>query len=253
MNDEELLRYSRQILLPRIGVEGQQMLADAHVLIVGAGGLGSPLAMYLAAAGIGRLSIADHDQVELSNLQRQILHSTADIGRAKTASAADRLAAINPHCRVTPIERAADAAMLESELRDVDLVCDASDNFETRFAINAACKARAIPLVSGAAIRWEGQISIFTGKADAPCYQCLYPADGHEDGNCTSNGVIAPLVGIIGAMQALEAIKLIRAVGTSLEGRLLLFDAMTSQWRELRFSQDPECPICHPSATRSTS
>ncbi len=253
MNDEELLRYSRQILLPQIGIEGQQRLAAAHVLIIGAGGLGSPLAMYLAAAGIGRLSIADHDQVELSNLQRQILHSTADIGRAKTASAAEHLSTINPHCQITPVDQAVDAAMLGSRLQGVDLVCDASDNFATRFAVNAACKTHAIPLVSGAAIRWEGQISIFTGKADAPCYQCLYPADGHEDQNCTGNGVIAPLVGIIGAMQALEAIKLICAIGTSLEGRLLLFDALTSQWRELRFRQDPACPICQPIQTGKTS
>ncbi len=246
MNDDELLRYSKQILLPRIGLDGQKRLRNSRVLIIGAGGLGSPLALYLAAAGIGRLDIADADEVELSNLQRQILHATPDLGRAKVNSAAERLREINPLCEVNPIPRRLEGAGLDARIAKVDLVCDASDNFATRFAVNAACKAHRKPLVSGAAIRWEGQISVFSGAPDAPCYQCLYPADGHDDERCASNGVVAPLVGVIGAMQALEAIKYLCTAGNPLEGRLLLFDALPAEWRQLRFRQDPACAICHP-------
>ena len=244
MDDPSLLRYSRQIMLPQLGIEGQQRLCDSRALIIGLGGLGSPAAMYLAAAGVGALTLVDDDHVDLSNLQRQIIHNTARIGMPKTASAQLALHELNPQIEVavraerlhgTALERAVDAA---------DVVVDCSDNFATRFALSDACQASRTPLVSGAAIRWDGQISVFTGQAGGPCYRCLYPEDGEEDLRCSENGVVAPLVGIIGAMQALEAIKLITAVGEPLNGRLLVLDGLHMQWRELRLRADPACPVC---------
>jgi adenylyltransferase/sulfurtransferase len=244
LGDEELLRYSRQILLPEIGIEGQQHLRRARVLVVGIGGLGSPVAMYLAAAGIGHLVLVDHDRVDLSNLQRQIVHSNADIGRHKVASAADRLRRLNPHCRIDTLDHALTANELTRQADAADLLVDCSDNFATRFALNSASLASGTPLVSGAAIRWEGQISVFPGRAGGPCYRCLYPDAGEEDTSCSANGVAAPVVGVIGALQALETLKLLCGIGETLNGRLLLFDGLTQQWRTLRLGADPHCPAC---------
>jgi len=244
MDDQQLLRYSRQILLPEIGAEGQSKLIASHVLIIGLGGLGSPAAMYLAAAGVGRLTLVDHDTVELSNLQRQIAHDSLKINQLKVDSAARTLEALNPLCQLISIPRKLDKESLERQASLADLVLDCTDNFTIRFAINAACVKTATPLISGAAIRWEGQITAFKNQGSGPCYQCLYPDTGELDENCTTNGVIAPLVGIIGSMQAIEAIKLLTGIGNDLEGRLLILDAKQMQWRHLEYRADPECPIC---------
>lgn len=244
MNDDQLLRYSRQILLPEIGIEGQQRLAAARVLIIGLGGLGSPVAMYLAAAGVGHLELVDGDQVDLSNLQRQIVHSTADIGQNKVASARTNLARLNPEIRISTHNRVLDATALEAAVTRVDLVLDCSDNFATRFALNAACVAARTPLVSGAAIRWEGQVAVFAAHDEDPCYHCLYGSHGNDDQSCTHNGVVAPVVGIIGSVQACEAIKLLTGAGKPLRARLLVLDALNMQWRELKLRRDPGCPVC---------
>ncbi|AGA91810.1 dinucleotide-utilizing enzyme possibly involved in molybdopterin or thiamin biosynthesis [Thioflavicoccus mobilis 8321] len=244
MTDEQLLRYARQILLPGFGYEGQQRLLDARVLVVGLGGLGSPVAMYLAAAGLGRLVLADADVVDLSNLQRQILHTTDRVGLAKVDSARRTLAALNPDVRIEGVEERLSAANLPALLDGVDLVVDGSDNFATRFAVNAACFAAGVPLVSGAAIRGEGQVAVFSGRRGGPCYDCLYPRDGREEETCAANGVLAPLVGIIGSIQASEALKVLTGLGEPLFGRLLLVDALTMDCRRLTLSPDPHCPVC---------
>jgi len=244
MDDESLLRYSRQIMLPELGIDGQQALRKARALIVGLGGLGSPAAMYLAAAGVGTLELADDDQVDLSNLQRQILHTTERIGLDKTRSAQSGLEALNPETHLILRKTRLQDASLQDAVAAADLVLDCSDNFATRFALNQACHAMQTPLVSGAAIRWDGQITIFDGQPGSPCYRCLYTEDGEEELRCSENGVVAPLVGIIGAMQALEAIKLLCGVGKPLGGRLLMLDALQMQWRELRLRPDPACPVC---------
>ena len=244
MTDDQLLRYSRQILLPAFGVEGQQRLLDARVLIVGLGGLGSPVAMYLAAAGIGTLVLADFDAVDLSNLQRQLLHTSERIGMTKVDSAIRTLAAINPEVRLEGIKGSLTEANLGQVVAGVDLVVDGCDNFATRFAVNAACCAARVPLVSGAAIRTEGQIAVFSGQPGGPCYQCLYPRDGGMDETCTANGILAPVVGIIGSIQATEAIKVLAGLGEPLYGRLLLLDALAMEWRAIRLRADPHCPIC---------
>ena len=245
MDEQQLLRYSRQILLPQIGVEGQQQLLDARVLIVGAGGLGSAAALYLASAGVGHITIADHDKVELSNLQRQILHRHQDIGRPKVDSARDTLTRLNPDLQVTGLETRLNGAQLAALIEPVDLVVDGSDNFATRFAVNAACVRQHTPLVSGAAIRMEGQLAVFDSRrADSPCYRCLYKEGEEPDQTCTDNGVLAPVVGVIGSLQALEAIKVLLNLGETLCGRLLLFDALYSDWRSLTLRKDPACPVC---------
>lgn len=245
MNDEDLLRYSRQIMLPQIDVAGQQKLFDAHVVIIGIGGLGSPAAIYLAAAGVGALTLVDFDRVELTNLQRQIVHHQADIGSPKVVSAKRNLQRINPGVVIDIVDERPGPESLGSLVQQADVVIDASDNYETRFAINRACVAHRTPLVSGAAIRFEGQISVFDKRsADSPCYNCLYPAAGEDAENCTENGILAPVVGIIGSMQALEAIKLICAVGEPLTGRLLIFDALAMNWRSMQLKPDPACPVC---------
>ncbi|EXJ15856.1 HesA/MoeB/ThiF family protein [Imhoffiella purpurea] len=244
MNDDQLLRYSRQIMLPAFGIEAQERLAASRVLVVGLGGLGSPAAMYLATAGVGHLLLADFDAVDLSNLQRQILHTSDRIGMPKADSARIALQALNPEVRLTCIKRSLTEEQLPQLLAGVDLVVDASDNFPTRFALNRACVAARIPLVSGAAIRMEGQVAAFSGHAGAPCYRCLYPDDGSIDETCTANGVLAPLVGIIGSVQAAEAIKILTGVGQPLFGRLLLLDAARMEWRSLTLHADPECPVC---------
>ena len=244
MNDEQLLRYSRQIMLPDVDIEGQEKLLSAQVLIIGLGGLGSPVAMYLAAAGVGHLVLADFDAVDLTNLQRQIAHTNDRIGMNKSVSAAQALRELNPEVQIECIEQMLDADNLAVQVKSADVVVDCTDNFATRFAINAACVAAKVPLVSGAAIRLEGQIAVFDSREqNSPCYRCLYEEDG-DDLTCAANGVLAPLVGIIGSMQALECIKLICGFGSSLAGRLLLLDARYSQWRELKLPKDPECPVC---------
>ena len=244
MDDEQLLRYSRQIMLPAIGIEGQERLRDATALIIGLGGLGSPVAMYLAAAGVGTLVLADFDRVDLTNLQRQIAHTSARIGMAKVDSARETLKALNPETRILTLEQRLEGKALAEQVAHADVVIDGCDNFTTRFAVNAACRAQRTPLVSGAAIRMEGQVTVFSGQPDSPCYHCLYPSEGQLDETCSANGVLAPLVGVIGSIQAIEAIKLLTGAGETLDGRLLLFDALQMEWRTIKLKPDPECPIC---------
>ena len=245
MKDEQLLRYSRQIMLPQMDVAGQQKLIEATVLIVGMGGLGCPAAMYLAAAGVGHLIIADDDVVELTNLQRQVAHSQSMIGEPKVVSAQQTLLGLNPDLKITALQKRLEGANLSEAVSQADLVVDACDNYTTRFAINSACIEHGKPLVSGAAIRMEGQVAVFDSSSPiSPCYQCLYSQGGDEDASCSENGVMAPLVGIIGAVQAMEAIKLLAGIGESLTGRLLLLDASSLQWREMRLPRDSNCGAC---------
>lgn len=245
MDDAQLLRYSRQIMLPQIDVAGQEKLRDATVLIVGLGGLGSPAALYLAAAGVGHLLLADDDSVELSNLQRQILHTQNNIGQAKTQSAIVALEAINPDTKLTAIDSRLQDDVLETTVEQADVIVDASDNFATRFALNQACLKFRKPLVSGAVIRMEGQVTVFDSRrADSPCYRCLYPDMAEVAETCSENGVLAPVVGIIGSIQATETIKLLLQLGNTLTGRLLLLDAMTMEWRHIALPKDPACPSC---------
>jgi adenylyltransferase/sulfurtransferase len=246
MNDEQLLRYSRHILLPEIGVEGQQAILAARVLVVGAGGLGSPAAMYLAAAGAGTLVLCDGDTVDLTNLQRQILHSAEGIGRLKVESGRDTLLRLNPEARVETVAVRLDAAALDEQIARADVVLDCTDNFATRHAINVACVRHRKPLVSGAAIRFDGQVSVFDlRRDDSPCYHCLFP-DGQavEEVRCAVMGVFAPITGIIGATQAAEALKLLIGCGTSLDGRLLLLDGLAMEWRSIALGRDPACAVC---------
>jgi adenylyltransferase/sulfurtransferase len=246
MDDAQLLRYSRHILLPQIGVEGQERLLAARALIVGAGGLGSPAAYYLASAGVGTLALADGDAVDLTNLQRQILHRVESVGRPKAESGRDTLSGINPECRVeTLVERLA-GERLEAEVARADVVLDCSDNFATRHAINRACVRFRKPLVSGAAIRFDGQVAVFDSRrADAPCYHCLFPeAEDVEEVRCAVMGVFAPLTGIVGTVQAAEALKLLIGTGTSLAGRLLLLDGLAMEWRQIAVPPDPACLVC---------
>lgn len=245
MDDEQLLRYSRQIMLPQVDIKGQQRLLDSRVLVAGLGGLGSPAAMYLAAAGVGTLVLADFDEVDLSNLQRQIAHRSADIGRPKVDSARDTLLALNPDINVIAIDGRLEGKALKEQLAATDVVVDATDNFATRFQLNEACAAARVPLVSGAAIRMEGQVSVFHHERDdSPCYRCLYRDEGELEQTCSENGVLAPVVGIIGAVQATETIKILLGIGATLGGRLLLFDALSMEWRTLRLRKDTQCPIC---------
>ena len=246
MTDEQLLRYSRHILLDELGIEGQQRLLASHALVIGAGGLGSPVALFLGTAGVGRLTIVDHDSVDVTNLQRQIAHNLARVGKPKAESARDTIAAINPDVQVLPLVERADAARLEALVQDADVVIDCSDNFATRHAVNAACVAHRKPLVSGAAIGFDGQVSVYdTRDAQAPCYACLFPAAAtFEEAQCATMGVFAPLVGIIGSVQAAEALKLLAGVGTSLAGRLQMLDARSMEWTEIRLARNATCPVC---------
>ena len=245
MKDEQLLRFSRQIMLPTMDVAGQQELVDATVLIVGMGGLGCPAAMYLSAAGVGHLVIADDDTVEITNLQRQIAHEQSNLGESKVSSAEATLKGLNPDVRITQIKNRCEGDLLEQAVVSADVVVDASDNFNTRFAVNQSCLKNKKPLVSGAAIRMEGQVAVFDSEnPESPCYQCLYSECDDDDASCSQNGVMAPLVGIIGSVQAMETIKLITGIGNSLVGRLLLLDAATMQWREMKLPRDPSCPAC---------
>jgi len=246
MTDDDLLRYSRHLLLDEIGIEGQQRLLQSHALVIGAGGLGSPVALYLGSAGVGRITIVDGDSVDLTNLQRQIAHDVARIGTPKAASAARSIAAINPTVTVTALHERADAARLAELVADASVVIDCSDNFATRQAINAACVASGVPLVAGAAISFDGQLSTWdTRLPDAPCYACVFPSSAAPpEVRCATMGVFAPLVGIIGAMQAAEALKLVAGVGTSLAGRLQMLDARDMSWTTIRVARDPACPAC---------
>jgi len=246
MNDEQLLRYSRQILLPQFGVEGQERLMASTVLVVGAGGLGSPVALYLAAAGVGRLIIADFDRVDLTNLQRQILHATDRIGTAKAESARRTLHALNPEIEIVPIGRRLEGELLQEQVAASDAVVDGSDNFATRFAVNAACVATGRPLIAGAVIRWEGQVSVYTGRPGDPCYRCLYGNGGEVEETCSENGILAPVAGIVGSIQATETLKVLSGVGTTLAGRLLILDALEMRFRTLTLTRDPACPVCGP-------
>jgi molybdopterin-synthase adenylyltransferase len=245
MNDEELLRYSRQIMLPEIEIKGQERLLASRVLIIGLGGLGCPVAMYLAAAGVGQLVLVDFDSVELSNLQRQVAHTTDRLGQTKVSSAAQTISELNPDTRVSCIDSKLDQAALEYEVQQADLVLDCTDNFEIRFDINGHCVKHSKPLVSGAAIRLEGQVMVYDPRtSDSPCYRCLYQEADETALSCSENGVAAPVVGIIGTIQAMEAIKLIAEFGVSLAGYLLVFDAKTMDFRKLRLSRNPTCATC---------
>ncbi len=245
MNDQQLLRYSRQIMLPQVDIEGQQKLLNAKVLVIGAGGLGSPASIYLASAGIGQITIYDDDVVDLSNLQRQITHYTDDIGTAKVISTQQTIKKINPEVKVTAVKQRLEGKQLLEEVKDADIVLDCCDNFTTRFAINTACVQHKTALVSGAAIRFEGQVSVFTpGINNSPCYNCLYSDTGEEMQNCATNGVISPITGIVGSIQALEAMKLILGIGKTLTGRLLLLDGLSMQWNEMKLCKNVQCPTC---------
>ena len=246
MNDRQLLRYSRHILLDEIGIDGQQRLVDARALIIGAGGLGSPAALYMASAGIGRISLADGDTVDLTNLQRQILHSEDRLGQPKVASGLAALQAINPEVQVEMVPHRLAGDALAALVAETDVVLDCSDNFATRHAVNRACVRHRKPLVSGAAIRFAGQLAVFDSRRrHSPCYNCLFPETGEVDEvRCAVMGVFAPLTGIIGTMQAAEALKLIAGAGEVTVGRLWLLDGLAMEWRSVRFGQDPECPVC---------
>lgn len=245
MNDAQLLRYSRQLLLTEIDLHGQETLLKSKILLVGLGGLGSPIAMYLAACGVGTLILCDHDVVELSNLQRQILHKTTDLNRNKTDSAAESIQALNPDVNVIKISSALEGARLSKEVCHADVVIDASDNFSTRYALNSACIATRTPLISGSASGLKGQITTFRFDLfPSPCYHCLYPDYGNAQETCAQTGILAPVVGIIGSLQAAEAVKILLNLGETLQGRLLQFDARTFTWRNSALKSDPSCPTC---------
>ena len=252
MDDRQLLRYSRHLLLDDIGIEGQQRLLDSHALIVGAGGLGSPVALYLASAGVGQITLVDDDTVDLTNLQRQIMHTEARVGQPKVASAEAAIGALNPGVRVRTVAQRADEAQLTELAAAADVVLDCTDNFATRQALNRACVATGRPLVSGAAIGFDGQISVYDPRrAASPCYACVFPpTQAVEEARCATMGVFAPLVGIIGTLQASEALKLLCGIGEPLVGRLLMLDARRTEWTELQVPRQADCPVC--SATRAT-
>ena len=246
MEDQELLRYSKQIMLPQVDVEGQQKIMDATVLIVGMGGLGSPTALYLAAAGVGHLIIADFDQVELSNLQRQIIHQTKDIGDDKVNSAKSKLTELNPNIKITIANELIHTGNLPDLIKGVNIVLDGTDNFESRFEINQICVDHQKPLVSAAVVRFEGQVSVFKGfEKDQPCYQCLYSVEGEDNESSIDNGVLAPVAGLVGTIQALQAIKVILDLGDQLCGSLLIVDALDLSFRKVKISKDLKCPVCN--------
>jgi molybdopterin/thiamine biosynthesis adenylyltransferase len=246
MNDDQLLRYSRHILLDDIGIEGQQRMLDANVLIIGAGGLGSPAALYLAASGVGHITLVDDDEVDLTNLQRQIMHTSASVGTPKVDSGRAALLALNPLIEVTALRERATGARLRELVAASTVVLDCSDNFATRHAVNRACVAAKVPLVAGAAIRFDGQLAVFDARDPAsPCYACLFPENAtFEDVACSTMGVFAPVVGVIGALQAAEALKLVAQAGQPLAGKLLLFDGRASEWTSIGVARDPHCAVC---------
>ena len=246
MNDAQLLRYSRHIFLDDIGIEGQQKLLASHALIIGAGGLGSPVALYLGSAGVGHITVVDHDTVDATNLQRQIAHTLADVGQPKAQSIQQSIAAINPDVEVTVITQRADDARLNEWVQKADVVLDCTDNFATRHAINRACVWHGKPLVSGAAIRFDGQVTVYDPRdAQSPCYACVFPeTDTLEEAQCATMGVFAPLVGIIGSVQAAEALKLLMGIGQTLTGRLLMLDGRNMAWSEIKMPRNPACAVC---------
>jgi molybdopterin/thiamine biosynthesis adenylyltransferase len=246
MNDRQLLRYSRHILLDEVGIEGQQRVLNGRVLVIGAGGLGSPAALYLAASGAGRITLVDDDEVDLTNLQRQVMHTTARIGQPKVESGREALIQINPDIEVVALRERVAGERLQALVADSDVVLDCSDNFATRHAVNRACVQAGVPLVAGAVIRFDGQVSVFDARDPAsPCYACLFPEDsGFEDAACSTMGVFAPLVGVIGAVQAAEALKLLAGCGQPLVGRLLMLDGRGMEWTEMRAGRKPACPVC---------
>lgn len=248
MTDEQLLRYSRHILLDVLGIEGQERFLAAHALIIGAGGLGSPASLYLASAGIGRITLVDDDTVDFTNLQRQILHTQARVGMAKAESGRQALTAVNPDIEIVPLQQRLAGAALDALVATADVVLDCTDNFATRHAINRACVHHRKPLVSGAAIRFDGQVSVYDlSRDDSPCYHCLFPeGEDVEEVRCAVMGVFAPLTGIIGTTQAAEALKLVAGIGESLSGRLLLLDSLDMEWRTVRFKKDAGCAVCGP-------
>lgn len=246
MDDGQLLRYSRHVLLDEIGIEGQQRLLASHALILGAGGLGSPAALYLAGAGVGHLTLVDDDTVDLTNLQRQIAHTEARVGQPKVDSARMALAALNPEIRIDTVARRADAALLDALVPSADVVLDCGDNYASRHALNAACVRHRVPLVSGAAIRFDGQLSVYDPRrADSPCYACVFPpGQAVEDVACATMGVLAPLVGLVGSLQAMEAIKLLCGIGTPLVGQLLMIDGLHGEFTQVRLKRQSDCPVC---------
>jgi len=248
MNDDQLLRYSRHILLPQIGIDGQERILAARALVVGAGGLGSPVALFLATAGLGRITLCDGDAVDLTNLQRQIAHRMATVGVNKAESARMTLAALNPDVRVDVVPERVAGERLAALVAEHDVVLDCSDNFATRHAVNRACVAARVPLVSGAAVRFDGQVAVFDPRRpDGACYQCLFPEDAEsEDVRCAVMGVFAPLVGVVGSLQAAEALKLVAGAGETIANRLLLYDALAAEWRSVRLTRDPACAVCGP-------
>ncbi|WP_226450599.1 HesA/MoeB/ThiF family protein [Ferribacterium limneticum] len=249
MTDDQLLRYSRHILLDALGIEGQARILGSHALVIGAGGLGSPAALYLASAGIGKITLVDDDTVDFTNLQRQILHTQARVGLPKAESGRQALSAINPEIEIVPLQQRLSGAALDALVSSADIVLDCTDNFATRHAINRACVHHRKPLVSGAAVRFDGQISVYDlRRDDSPCYHCLFPeGEDVEEVRCAVMGVFAPLTGIIGTMQAAEALKLAAGIGEALTGRLLLLDALSMEWRSVRFKKDSDCAVCGPS------
>lgn len=246
MDDSQLLRYSRHILLNELGVEGQERIMQGRALVIGVGGLGSPAALYLATAGVGHLTLVDHDTVDLTNLQRQIAHTQARVGQPKVESARQALLAINPELQVTTLNERADAQRLDTLVANADVVLDCSDNFATRQALNAACVHHHVPLVSGAAIRFDGQLAVYDPRdAQSPCYACVFPPDtAFEETRCATMGVFAPLVGIIGSMQAAEALKLLGGAGEPAVGRLLMLDGRNMSWSDIHLPRNPLCPVC---------
>lgn len=250
MHDDDLLRYSRHILLNEIGIEGQERISAAHVLIIGAGGLGSPVALYLGSAGVGHITVVDDDTVDMTNLQRQVAHTMARVGQPKVNSIQAAIEAINPNVQVTPLQKRADAALLHELVAQADVVVDCCDNFATRHTLNAACVAHKKPLVSGAAIRFDGQITVYDSRNPlSPCYACVFPPEAtFEETRCATMGVFAPLVGIIGSLQAAEALQLISGAGRPLTGRLLMLDGRSMEFTEVRVSRHANCPVCGPKA-----
>lgn len=246
MDDNQLIRYSRHILLPQIGIEGQEKLLTSHALIIGAGGLGSPIALYLAASGLGKITICDGEKVDLTNLQRQIVHHTPAVGTPKTQSARNTMMLINPEVKIVEVPKRVSSEDVMDLVKNADVVLDASDNFATRHAVNRACVARRKPLVSGAGVRFDGQVAVFDlRETTSPCYHCLFPEDGElEETRCAVMGVFAPLTGIIGTIQAAEALKLLTGAGETLNGRLLLLDALSMEWRSIKLVKDPLCSVC---------
>ena len=246
MDDTQLLRYSRHILLNELGIDGQEKLLASHALVIGAGGLGSPVSLYLGSAGVGHITVVDHDEVDATNLQRQIAHTLDRVGQSKAESVRTAIAQINPDVRVTPITQRADEALLNTLAAQADVVIDCCDNFETRQAVNKACVVHHKPLVSGAAIRMDGQVSVFDStQADAPCYACIFPPEQlPEETRCATMGVFAPLVGIIGTVQAAEALKILSGMGSHMAGRLLMLDGRELSWTDIRMQRNPDCPVC---------